>query len=61
MSTKAQLRRWLKRANTAHSKLVELAEAIESEDGDSELHGLVAGAHCEVYQVVNVLEAALDE
>lgn len=55
-----QLAQWHRRAETAHRKLVELTEAIEASDGESELWALASSAHCEAFQLLNSIEAQKD-
>lgn len=50
-------RRWLRRAETAHRKLVELAEDIQQFVGDDDpLYSMASSAHCEVHQLCTELE-----
>lgn len=51
-----QLAGWIRRAETAHRKLVQLAEDIEAAGGDPNLYALAASAHCEAHQLVSELE-----
>jgi hypothetical protein len=52
-----QLSKWIRRAETAHRKLVELTEEIEASDGETELWALASSAHCEAFQLLNSIEA----
>lgn len=54
------LSKWKRRAETAHRKLVELTEAIQEEDGETELWALASSAHCEAFQLLNSIEAEKD-
>jgi hypothetical protein len=51
-------RKWLMRAETAHRKLVALAEDIEAVDAESELFVIASSAHCEAFQLVNMIKGA---
>lgn len=52
-----QLAKWKRRAETAHRKLVELADEIQAADGDqSSLFSMAASAHCEAHNLVSLIE-----